>query len=98
MAEAGARWYRIRGCLACHPVDGTDVVGPSLRGISLRRDYEWFRGMVMRPDSMLQVDPIARELLEIYRVPMPNQGVDELRTRAMWEYLRGLEWGEGGRR
>lgn len=89
MARAGERWYRVRGCLACHPVQGPDAVGPSLRGVTERRDYEWFRGMVMRPDSMLRVDSIARELLEIYRVPMPNQEVGELRTRAIWEYLRG---------
>ncbi len=88
MADAGERWYRVRGCLACHTLDGTEVVGPSLDGITDRRSYEWFRGMVMRPDSMLRVDPIARELMDRYRVPMPNQGVDELRTRAMWEHLR----------
>jgi mono/diheme cytochrome c family protein len=88
MAAAGERWYRTRGCLACHPIEGAGVVGPALGGVTRRRDYDWFRGMVMRPDSMLREDPVARELLEIWRVPMPNQGVDELRTRAMWEYLR----------
>ena len=91
MAEAGERWYRVRGCLACHPVHGPDAAGPAMAGITRRRDYEWFRGMVMRPDSMLRDDPVARELLEIYRYPMPDQGVDELRTRAMWEYLRKVD-------
>lgn len=91
MAAAGERWYRVRGCLACHPVEGRDAAGPAMAGITQRRDYEWFRGMVMRPDSMLREDPIARELLEIYRYPMPNQGVDELRTRAMWEYFRKVD-------
>jgi cytochrome c551/c552 len=89
MAAAGERWFRIRGCLACHPVSGPDAsVGPSMEGVTLRRDYAWFRGMVMRPDSMLREDPAARELLEVYRIPMPNQDVGELRTRAIWEYLR----------
>jgi len=60
-------------------------------GITQRRDYDWFRGMTMNPDSMLRVDPVAQELLEIYRYPMPNQGVDELRTRAMWEFLRAYD-------
>jgi cytochrome c551/c552 len=89
MAAAGERWFRVRGCLACHPVSGPDAsVGPSMEGVTRRRDYQWFRGMVMRPDSMLREDPAARELLEIYRIPMPNQEVGELRTRAIWEYLR----------
>lgn len=88
MAAAGERWYRSRGCLACHRMDGTDVVGPSLMAITTRREYGWYRAMVMNPDSMLVHDPVARELLEVYRVPMPNQGVSELEVRAMWEYHR----------
>jgi hypothetical protein len=92
MADAGERWYRVRGCLACHTLDGRNAAaGPSLLGVTRRRDYVWFEGMVMRPDSMLRVDPIAKELLEIYRVPMPIQRVNELHVRAIWEYLRGLD-------
>ena len=91
MAEAGERWYRVRGCLACHPMEGPGAAGPSMGGITERRSYEWFRAMVMRPDSMLIHDPVARELLEIYRLPMPAQGVDELRVRAMWEFLRDYD-------
>jgi hypothetical protein len=88
MAEAGERWYRVRGCLACHPMEGGPATGPAMGGITERREYDWFKGMVMRPDSMVREDPVARELMEVYRYPMPNQGVDELRVRAMWEYLR----------
>lgn len=92
MAAAGERWYRVRGCLACHTINGRNVAaGPSLLGVTRRRDYDWFEGMVIRPDSMLRVDPIAQELLQIYRVPMPVQGVDELHVRAIWEYLRSLD-------
>ncbi len=94
MAQAGEEWYRRRGCLACHTLDGKDVLGPSLAGITRRRDYDWYRGMVMRPDSMLREDPIAQELLRIYRVPMPDQGVSELHTRAMWEFLRARDQAE----
>jgi nitrite reductase (NO-forming) len=91
MADAGERWYRVRGCLACHRVDGVDVAGPALNGVTVRRDYEWFRAMVLRPDSMVVADPVARELLEIYRVPMPVQGVSDLHVRAIWEYLRRVD-------
>lgn len=91
LAEAGERWYRVRGCLACHRLDDAVVVGPSLKGVTLRREYGWYRAMVLRPDSMFQYDPIARELLEIYRLPMPIQGVDDLRVRAMWEFHRQVD-------
>jgi mono/diheme cytochrome c family protein len=91
MADAGERWYRVRGCLACHRVDGVDVAGPALNGVTVRREYDWFRAMVLRPDSMIVADPVARELLEIYRVPMPVQGVNDLHVRAIWEYLRRVD-------
>jgi len=91
MADAGERWYRVRGCLACHRVDGVDVAGPALNGVTVRREYEWFRAIVLRPDSMVVADPVARELLEIYRVPMPVQGVNDLHVRAIWEYLRRVD-------
>ncbi len=94
MAEAGERWYRVRGCMACHTMDGSDIVGPSLLGVSVRRAYPWFRGIVMNPDSMFVHDPEARALLEQYPIPMPDQGVDELRTRAIWEYVRAVDLGE----
>lgn len=95
MAEAGERWYRVRGCLACHRVDGVDVAGPALNGVTIRRDYEWFRAMVRRPDSMVVHDPIARALMDQYRVPMPVQGVNDLQVRAIWEYLRSIDEGGG---
>jgi hypothetical protein len=91
MADAGERWFRVRGCLACHRVDGVDVAGPYLNGVTVRRDYDWFRGMVLRPDSMIRVDPVARDLAEIYRVAMPIQGVNDLHVRALWEYLRRVD-------
>jgi hypothetical protein len=91
MAEAGAHWYRVRGCLACHRTDGVDVAGPALNGVTRRRSYDWFRAMTLRPDSMLVHDPIAQDLLAIYRVPMPVQRVQDLHVRAIWEYLRTID-------
>jgi hypothetical protein len=88
LADAGERWYRTLGCLACHRLDDRDVVGPSLQRVTFRREYGWYRAMVMRPDSMLRHDPVARGLLATYRVPMPDQGVSELRARALWEFQR----------
>jgi len=91
MADAGEHWYRVRGCLACHRTDGVDVAGPALNGVTRRRSYDWFRAMTLRPDSMLVHDPIAQELLAIYRLPMPVQRVNDLHVRAIWEYLRTID-------
>lgn len=88
LADAGEQWYRFRGCLACHTIGGGRALGPDLAGISERRDYAWYRGMVVRPDSMLMNDSIAQRLLEEYRTPMPETGLNDGQARAIFEYLR----------
>lgn len=89
LAAQGAVLFQ-KQCVACHTLDGSTVVGPSLRDVTERRSYAWIRGMVMAPDSMLRVDPDARALLERYRVPMIDTGLDEARFRAVLEFLRGV--------
>lgn len=88
LAAAGEEWYRFRGCLACHTIGEGRALGPDLLGVSERRDYDWYRGMVVAPDSMLRDDALARELLDEYRTPMPESGVTEAQARAIFEYLR----------
>ncbi|MEM4658895.1 MAG: hypothetical protein QXX77_10800, partial [Candidatus Methanosuratincola sp.] len=49
---------------------------------------EWLKKWIMNPDTMILTDPIAKELLKQYLVPMPNQGVTEEEVEALIEYLR----------
>lgn len=86
LAAAGETLYR-RSCVACH--DRTQpLVGPPLGDIAERRSPEWIRAMVLSPDSMLANDSTARALLDTYAVPMTDLQLDEIRYRAIWEYLR----------
>ena len=87
LADAGALVYQKR-CVACHRLQGAPLVGPNLGDVTERREYEWIRGMVLAPDSMLRVDSVARTLLEEYKVPMNDVGLDEPRFRAVLEFLR----------
>lgn len=96
LAEAGAAVYQKR-CAACHRLEGPDLVGPTLGDVADRRDYEWIRGIVLAPDSMLRVDEDARALLDRYRVPMIDTGLDEPRFRAVLEFLRRTAAGGSGR-
>lgn len=93
LAQAGETLYR-RTCLACHRLEGEPLVGPNLGDVTRRRTPEWIRAMVLEPDSMLRHDPEARALLERYRVPMIDTGLDEAHFRAVLEYLR-REAGDG---
>lgn len=86
MADVGAELFR-RNCVACHSVGGGSVVGPDLKGVTVRRSQAWIRGMIARPDSMLRVDPVAQELLAQYQVPMLNRELDPARVRAVMEFL-----------
>jgi cytochrome c len=88
LAEAGAQWYRYRGCLACHTLGGGRALGPDLEGVTRRREYAWYLGIVLRPDSMFREDPVARALLEEFRTPMPETGATPAQARAIFEYLR----------
>ncbi len=44
--------------------------------------------MVLRPDSMLQNDDVAKQLLAEYMTPMVNMGVTQEEALAIYEYLR----------
>ncbi len=89
LAEAGARLYRQKGCLACHQVGGNGAaLGPDLRGVTRRRSYAWFQGMVTNPDSMFRADSAAAARVAAYVTPMRNQQVSPRQARAIFEYLR----------
>jgi nitrite reductase (NO-forming) len=78
-------------CLACHSIAGGDKLGPDLHHVTARRDEGWLQRWMKDPDSMLQTDPIAKEMLAKYKIPMPNQGVsdDEVKT-----YIAYFKWAD----
>lgn len=88
LAERGEELFRTRGCTACHTLGQGKKVGPDLRGVTERRDFEWTYHMVTNPDSMVKNDPDARQLLNEYLVPMSDQNVSPEQFRAIYEYLR----------
>lgn len=88
LANLGARVFEAR-CAGCHHMSGEPRLGPNLAGVTLARDAEWLRDMIMNPDSMTRHDPIARALLEHYDVRMMVAGgMDEGATLAVLEFLR----------
>lgn len=87
MAARGEELFRERGCAACHRLEER-LVGPPLGDVASRREYGWFRHMVVNPDSMVRSDSTARAMLAEYMVPMPDQGVTDEEARALFEYFR----------
>ncbi len=87
LARRGGQLFQARGCVACHEVGPNRRVGPGLLGVTERRSYRWFEGMVSRPDSMIREDAAARNLFAEYRTPMPNLSVAKSDIEAIWAYL-----------
>lgn len=76
-------------CTACHTIGQGDLVGPDLKGVTVRRDREWLVRWLRAPDRMLtEGDPIATALLRQYKnLPMPNQGLTEEQVAALMAFL-----------
>jgi nitrite reductase (NO-forming) len=86
--ETGEALYKERGCTACHTIGGGKLAGPDLEGVTDRREREWLRKWIKSPDTMVMTDPIAKELLKEYFVPMPNQGLTEEEVEFIITYLK----------
>ncbi|MBC8119167.1 MAG: c-type cytochrome [Burkholderiaceae bacterium] len=78
-------------CLACHSVGGGDKLGPDVYGVTRRREDAWLVRWMKNPEKMLQSDPIAKEMLARYKVPMPNQNLSESEVR---EYIAYFKWAD----
>ena len=78
-------------CLACHSVGGGDKLGPDVYGVTRRREEAWLVRWMKNPEKMLQSDPIAKEMLARYKVPMPNQNLSDGEVR---EYITYFKWAD----
>jgi protein SCO1 len=78
-------------CAACH-APGGKTVGPSLLGVTERRERKWLFQFIMAPENLIRKrDPVALELAEKYRAtPMPNVGLDEDDADAVIAYLEQM--------
>ena len=78
-------------CLACHTIAGGDKLGPDLYKVTQRRDPAWLTKWLKNPDAMIKTDPVAKQMLDKYKVPMPNQNLSDEEIR---EYLAYFKWAD----
>lgn len=74
--KKGEELFAAKGCVACHKIGGGKLVGPDLKGVTARRELDWIKKMILKPEIMLKEDDTAKKLLAETFVPMPNQNVD----------------------
>lgn len=72
----GQALFARKGCASCHSVGGGKLVGPDLAGVTARRTMPWLSRMILRPELMVRLDPLAQKLLAKYMAPMGNQHVE----------------------
>jgi nitrite reductase (NO-forming) len=75
-------------CLACHTIAGGDKLGPDLHCVTKRRDAAWLARWLKNPDAMLKSDATAKQMLDKYKVPMPNQNLSEQEIKEYMEYFK----------
>ncbi|HZR93201.1 MAG TPA: c-type cytochrome [Gaiellaceae bacterium] len=79
-----------RTCAGCHTIGGGDKVGPDLKGIGERAGRSWIERFVAGPEKVIASgDPVAKELLAKYKVPMPNLGLSQSEVAAVVDFLTG---------
>jgi len=87
-ASKGKELFQSKGCVACHTIGDGKLSGPDLQGVTERREEEWLKKWIKSPDTMVFSDPIAKELLAEYMVPMPNQGLTDQEVIEIISYLK----------
>jgi nitrite reductase (NO-forming) len=78
-------------CLACHTIAGGDKLGPDLYNVTTRRDAAWLHRWLKNPDEMLKSDATAKQMLDKFKVPMPNQNLSE---EEISEYIAYFKWAD----
>jgi cytochrome c551/c552 len=87
LATVGEKLFRSKTCSTCHAF-GLRITGPDLAGVTRRRTAAWIEAQILRPEVMLREDPISKELLGEYAVPMPNLGIKPEEARALVEFMK----------
>jgi nitrite reductase (NO-forming) len=74
-AQAGAQIYAEK-CALCHsPPAGAPRLAPDLAGVTNRRTDEWLTNWLNDTARMQASDPVGKQLLEQWKIPMPPPGL-----------------------
>lgn len=86
--EKGKEIYTNKGCAACHTIGNGKLSGPDLLGVTKRREDQWLKQWLKSPETMLQTDPIAKEMLKEFYVPMPNLALNDEEIEQLIIYFK----------
>jgi cytochrome c len=77
-------------CMICHSLD-TKKIGPPLGDITKKRTPEFIMNLLLNTGNMEREDPIMKDLISQYHIPMTPPGISQQQARAILEYLRSVK-------
>lgn len=86
--ERGKKLWVRTGCVGCHTIGQGRMAGPDLQGVTQRRQEEWLRRFLADTDEMLDSDPLAQRMLELYNYQrMPQVKLRDGEITALLQYI-----------
>lgn len=77
-------------CAGCHTIGGGKRSGPDLKGVTAQRPHDWLIEFIVAPDKVIAGgDPVAKQLVQEYGMPMPNVGVSRADAEDVLAYIAG---------
>lgn len=95
LLQVGIRVFEEKGCSACHSVDGTAGIGPSLKGL-WGKDEKLVGGGVARVDENYVREAIVKpgaRIVEGYEDMMPPSPLEEREIQGIIAYMQSLKEG-----
>jgi mono/diheme cytochrome c family protein len=87
MAEAGRSIYQAK-CMSCHTLTEQKMAAPGWKNMTKRHSPEWIMNFLSNTDEMLDKDPELQAQLEVFKVRMPDQNLNDEEARAVLEFMR----------
>lgn len=87
--EWGKTLWIQKSCVGCHTIGEGRMAGPDLEGVTERRQEEWLRNFMAETDEMLDSDPLAQRMLELYNYQrMPQVELRDEEITALLHYIQ----------
>jgi len=91
-AAAGAQLFAQKGCVACHTIDGTPGVGPTLKGVLGRREELADGGTVTVDEQFIehQIRAPNSAVMKGFQPIMPQLPLTDAEVQALVDYVKSL--------
>jgi nitrite reductase (NO-forming) len=82
-------------CVLCHSMGGGKKVGPDLQGVTKRHPDAWLTKWLLETEMMQKSDPVAKDLVSKFGMPMPNPGLKSDEVRGLLKFFHWSDQHEG---